>query len=213
MEVVGVVNDLRFPASLGEPYTALQGFRPLAQQAAPFVAVAMRTSIAPEALADPLRRAVSEIDPMLVVGRIMTGRRDVDQGLGNVSLLATLLGAFAALGLTLAAIGIYGVTAYTVAQRTNELGIRLALGAQARDILRLVMQQGAGVIAVGTLLGSGGGYVAARLLAATIPALPTRDPATAVVIALVLVGSALAACYLPARRATKIDPLVALRIE
>jgi predicted permease len=211
MEVVGVVNDLRFPGSLGEPYTALQGFRPLAQQAVPFVAVALRTSIAPESLTDPLRRAVAEIDPTLVVSRILTVRRDVDQGLGSVSLLATLLGAFAALGLTLAAIGIYGVTAYTVTQRTNELGIRMALGAQARDILRLVMRQGAGVIAIGALVGAGGGYVVAQLLAATIPALPTRDPATSAVIGLVLVGSALAACYLPARRATKIDPLVALR--
>ena len=211
MEVVGVVNDLRFPGSLGEPYTTLQGFRPLAQQPVNFVAVAVRTSVAPESLAEPLRRAVAEIDPMQVVSRIMTVRRDVDQGLGSVSLLATLLGAFAALGLALAAIGIYGVTAYTVAQRTNELGIRMALGAQARDILRLVMRQGAGVIAIGALVGAGGGYVVAQLLAAAVPALPTRDPATSVVIGLVLVGSALAACYLPARRATKIDPLVALR--
>jgi predicted permease len=213
MEVVGVVNDLSFPSSLAEPYTRLQAFRPLTQQSARFLAITVRTAVAPESIAEPLRQAVAEIDPNQPINRIRTARHIVDQGLGNVSLLATLLGTFAALGLTLAAIGIYGVTAYTIAQRTNELGIRMALGAQARDILHLVMRQGAGVIAIGALLGAGGGYVAAQLLRAAIPALPTRDPATSLVIALVLVASALAACYLPARRATKIDPLVALRNE
>jgi putative ABC transport system permease protein len=212
-EVVGVVNDMGFPGGLGEPYTRFQGFRPMVQQPPGGLTITLRSSTAPEALAGVLRRAVAEIDPTQPVHRIRTTRSLVEQGLGNVSLLGTLLGAFAALGLVLAAIGIYGVTAYSVAQRTGEIGIRVALGAQTRDVLWLVLSKGARLILLGALLGVGGAYAVARLLASALPTLPTRDPVALVVITLSLVAVALAACYLPARRATKVDPLVALRHE
>ncbi len=213
MEVIGVVNNVGFPGGLGEPYTRFQAFRPLAQLPRGSVNIALRSSITPETLAPVLRRVVAELDPTQPVHRIRTARSLVEQGLGSISLLGALLGAFAALGLALAAIGIYGVISYSVAQRTGEIGIRLALGAQTRDVLWLVLSKGARLIFLGALLGFGGAYAVARLLAAAIPALPTRDPVTMSAITLGLVAVALAACYLPARRATKVDPMVALKCE
>ena len=210
-EVVGVVNDVRFPARLNEPYTRLQAFLPLTQQTWPSVNIALRISTAPEALTSALRSAVAELDPSQPVNRIRTARSLVDQGIGSISLLGTLLGGFAVLGLALAAIGIYGVTAYSVVQRTGEIGIRMALGAQRRNVLWLVLSKGARLILLGAFLGIIGGYVVGRLLAAAIPTLPTRDPIASAVITLTLIAVALMACYLPAWRATKVDPLVALR--
>lgn len=213
MEVVGVVNDVSFPANLGEPYTRFQAYRPMVQSPWGGGFIALRTSAPPEALANSLRAAVAELDPTQPVHRIRTARNLVDQGMGSISLLGTLLGAFAALGLALAAIGIYGVTSYSVAQRTGEIGIRMALGAQRRDVLWLVVSKGTWFSLLGAGLGFGGGYVVARLLEAALPTLPTHDPVTFVTITLALVGVSLLACYLPARRATTVDPMVALRHE
>jgi putative ABC transport system permease protein len=211
MEVIGVVSDVRFPANLAEPYTRLQAFRPLTQGAVPFVNVTVRTAGAPEALAQPMRQAITELDPALALHRLRNASSLVDEGLSNVSLLGTLLGSFAALGLALAAIGIYGVTSYSVVQRTSELGIRMALGAQAREVLWLILSTGAGVIALGALIGTAGAVAVSRLLAATIPTLPTRDPVALAGLILFLVVIALVACFVPAGRATRVDPLVALR--
>ena len=211
MEVIGVVSDVSFPANLAEPYTRQQAFRPLAQEAGPFVNVTVRTTGAPDDLAQPMRRALAEIDPALALHRVRTARGLVNEGLGNVSLLGTLLGSFALLGLALAAIGIYGVTSYTVVQRTSELGIRMALGARAADVLWLILSKGAGVIVLGALIGSAGAVAVARLLSATIPTLPSRDPVALVALILFLVVVALVACFVPAGRATRVDPLVALR--
>lgn len=212
-EVIGVVNDMSFPASLTEPYTRLQSFRPMAQSAWGGMAIALRGSASPESLAGPLRLAAAEIDPTQPVHRIRTARSIVEQGLGGISLLGTLLGAFASLGLVLAAIGIYGVTRYSVAQRTGEIGIRMALGGQRRHVLFLVLGKGARLSLLGAVLGLGGGYAVGRFLEAEIPTLPTRDPLAIAAVTLVLVGVALVACYLPARRATKVDPIIALRCE
>ncbi|HZS08168.1 MAG TPA: ABC transporter permease [Blastocatellia bacterium] len=213
VEIVGVVNDISFPGSLGEPYTRLESFRPMAQSPQGSMVISLRTSSAPEALASDLRRAVAELDPTQPVHRVRAVRSLIEQGLGNISLLGTLLGAFAALGLALSAIGIYGVTSYSVAQRTGEIGIRMALGAQGRDVLWLVLGKVARLILLGALLGFGGAYAVARLLIWAIPTLPTRDPAALAIITLTLVAVALVACWLPARRATKVDPMIALRYE
>ncbi len=212
-QIVGVINDVAFPANLGEPYTRFQAFRPMTQGFAGGMTISLRTSVAPEALANALRAAVAEIDATQPVHRIRTASSLVDQGLGSISLLGTLLGAFAALGLALAAIGIYGVTSYSVAQRTSEIGIRMALGAQRMDVLWLVLSKVGRVVLLGVGLGVGGVYGVAQLLIAAIPELPTRDPVALVAITMTLVGIALLACYLPARRATRVDPMVALRYE
>jgi putative ABC transport system permease protein len=212
-EIVGVVNDLAFPGSLGAPYTRFEAFTPATQTAPNFLMIALRTTSGPEALTNPLRNAVAGIDPSLPVYRIRTVRAAIDSGLGNISLLGSLLGAFATIGVLLAAIGIYGVVSYTVVQRTGELGIRMALGAQTRDVLKLVLGQGAVLIVSGALLGSIGAYAVSRLLISLIPSLPTRDPLMLVLAGAALIVVALLACLIPARRATRVDPLVALKSE
>lgn len=212
-EVVGVVNDLAFPGDLGEPYTRFEAFVPVAQAAPAYLMIMLRTSANPETLGNTLRSSIAGLDPSLPVYRIRTARAAVNQGLGSISLLGSLLGAFATVGLILATIGIYGVVSYTVVQRTGELGIRLALGAQTRDVLWLVLGKGAVLILIGALFGIAGAYGVSRLLTAVIPSLPTRDPLILLVVGLVLFVVALLACYIPARRATKVDPLVALRYE
>jgi putative ABC transport system permease protein len=212
-EIVGVVNDVGFPGSMGEPYTRFQSFYPLSRNTWENVNIFLRASAAPEALTNAVRGVVAELDPAVPAHQILAASALVERGMGSVSLLGHLLGAFAALGLTLAAIGIYGVISYSVVQRTGEIGIRMALGAQTLDVLRLLLGKGSRLILIGALIGFGGAYAVARFLASAIPTLPTRDPAAMAVIALTLVAVALAACYLPARRATKVDPMVALRHE
>jgi putative ABC transport system permease protein len=212
-EIVGVVDDLAFPGSLGEPYTRFEAFQPVAQTAPAYLALAFRTSMTPEALGNSLRNSVAGLDSDLPVYRIRTARAAVDEGLGSISLLGSLLGAFAVVGLMLAAIGIYGVVSYTVVQRTGELGIRLALGAQRRDVMRLILGMGAVLVVTGALLGVAGAYAVSRVLISLIPSLPTRDPLILALTSFALVIVALVACYIPARRATKVDPLVALRSE
>ncbi len=212
-EVVGVINDVRFPADLREPYTRFQAFRPIAQAGWGGGTIILRTPATAEAMAGALRSTAAELDPTQPVHQVRTAQSLLEQGLGDISLLGALLGAFAGLGLVLAAIGIYGVTSYSVVQRTGEIGIRMALGAQRKDVLWLVLARGARLVLLGSLLGVAGAYGVSRLLVSVIPTLPTRDPAAQVVITLALVAVALLACYLPARRATKVDPMVALRYE
>jgi predicted permease len=212
-EVVGVINDLAFPGSLGEPYTHFEAFVPVTQAAPRYLTLVLRTSANAEALANSLRNSVAELDPSLPVYRIRSARAAVHQGLGDISLLGSLLGAFAFVGVMLAAIGIYGVVSYTVVQRTGELGIRVALGAQTRDVLWLVLGKGALLVLSGALLGVAGAYGVSRLLVSLIPSLPTRDPLTLAVTGVALVAVALIACYIPARRATRVNPLEALRTE
>jgi putative ABC transport system permease protein len=212
-EVIGVVNDVKYPATIAAPYSTLQGYRPLAQIPIQFFTITLRTSVSPELLTEPLRRTIAEIDPTQLVANVRTERLVVERGLGNISLVATLLAAFAVLGLVLSAIGVYGVTSYTVTQRTNEIGIRMALGAHARDVLKLVMAQGVQTIGMGLLAGAAGAYVVARVLSSLLPTLPLHDPAAASAVAVALVGFALVACYLPARRAASVDPLIALRAD
>ena len=213
-EVVGVVNDLKFPGDLDEPYTRLQSFVPLLQQPWGSANIALRTGTGnADAVAGGLRAIVSELDTGLPVYRIASARTLVNRSLGNISLFGTLLGAFAVLGLILAAVGIYGVVSYSVLQRTGEIGIRMALGAQRRDVLWLILGKGARLILIGAVIGAAGAYAVARLLASSIPTLPSKDPIAAVVLTATLIIVALLACYLPALRATRVEPLEALHYE
>ncbi|HEX5890056.1 MAG TPA: ABC transporter permease [Pyrinomonadaceae bacterium] len=212
-EVVGVVNDLAFPGDLGEPYTRFQSFVPVGQAAPAYLTLFLRTSTSADALGNTLRNAAAELDPSLPVYRVRSVQSAVDLGLGSISLLGSLLGAFALVGLLLAAIGIYGVISYTVVQRTGELGIRMALGAQTRDVLWLVLGKGAVLVLIGAVLGGASAYGVSRLLLSLIPSLPTWDPLVLVLTGIALVVVAMVSCFIPARRATRVDPLVALRSE
>jgi ABC-type antimicrobial peptide transport system permease subunit len=212
-EVVGVVNDLAFPGDLGEPYTRYAAYQPVTQAVPDYLMLILRTSSSADAIANSLRSSVAGIDPALPINRIRSARTAVNSGIGSISLLGSLLGAFATVGLILAAIGIYGVVSYTVVQRTGEFGIRMALGAQSRDVVRLVLGKGLILVVIGALLGGAGAYGVSKLLISLIPSLPTRDPLILPLAALTLVGVAMAACYIPARRATRVDPLTALRSE
>ena len=133
--------------------------------------------------------------------------------MANAALVGWLLAGFALLGVVLAAVGIYGVITGFVVQRTNEIGIRLALGAQLPDILTLVLGQGLRLALIGAALGLGGAFAVARLLQAIAPELPAADLATGAAITALLIAVATFACWLPARRATKVDPMTALRAE
>src|SRR2546426_354343 len=212
-EIVGVVGDVRFPANLGAPDTRLQVYYPFAQEPRQFAAIELRPTRKAESVARAVRRAVSEIDPDQPVNELDGARKIVDRNLANFGLVGTLLGGFAVLGLVLAAVGTYGVISSFVAQRTGEMSIRMAPGAQKRDVLWLVLGGGLRLLLAGSLLGVGGALATARLLAAAMPELPARDPKAIAAITIVLLAVAVAACWLPARRAAKVNPMEALRQE
>jgi predicted permease len=212
-EVVGVVSDVRPIAVLRETEGRFQMYRPLAQRPWDDATIALRTRGAPEMLVPKLRQVVAALDPDTAVFNVNTPRQIVQRSLAATDAAAWTLAAFAALGVLLAAVGIYGVIAGFVAQRTAEIGLRMALGAQVRDVLRLVLGQGLSLALLGTAVGLAGAFAIARLLAKIIPALPAAEPATAAAVVLLLIGVAVLACWLPARRATKVDPMTALRAE
>jgi len=164
-------------------------------------------------LAGELRRIVAAIDPDQPVANLVTARGQIARSLANVTAISRLLGGFALLGLMLAAIGIYGVLANFVLQRTQEIGVRLALGAQLRDILRLVLGRGLRLSLLGVALGLGGALAVTRVLGSLLPALGGPEPLTLISVVLPLLAVATFACWLPARRASKMDPMVALRAE
>ena len=213
LEIVGVVGDARYPGALNPPDTRFQYYRPVAQDTFSFATIAVRGRVAPEMLAAELRRAVAAIDPDQPVHSLATVEADIARGLANYHLRGAILGGFALLGLALAAIGIYGVLAGLVAQRTAEIGVRMALGAQLGDILRLVLGHGLGLAAIGAGLGLAGAFGLTHLLTRILPELGAPDSAVIGGAAVVLLLAAGFACWLPARKAARVNPLDALRSE
>ena len=167
----------------------------------------------PLRLAGPVRREVLALDPELPVADESTMEMNIAASLAPQRLTMVLLGTFAVLALGLASIGLYGVMALSVTQRTRELGIRLALGAQRSAVMGLVMRQGATLVGIGLLIGLAGALASGKLLASLLFGVGGSDLPTLGVVAVVLAGAALLACWLPALRATKVDPMVALRNE
>jgi putative ABC transport system permease protein len=211
-EIIGVVRDVGFVANLSTPDSRFQVYRPLVQEPWGYLQIAIRARN-PETLAEPLRRAVAEVDPDLPVAWVNTVPQAVDNAQRNFKVANQLLGGFALLGLILAAVGLYGVISTLVVQRTSEFGIRLALGAQTRDVLWLVLGKSAALAAAGSGLGLLGAVALMRLLNRLVPGIPGSDPLVLAGLVVVLFLVALGACFLPARRATKVDPIVALRTE
>jgi ABC-type antimicrobial peptide transport system permease subunit len=156
---------------------------------------------------------VAQISPNLPLRDVTTESQQIDRLLFQERLVARLSGFFGLLALALACIGLYGLLAYEVARRTREIGIRSALGAQKGDVLRLVVKQGLSLAFVGAVAGIGAALGATRYLKSMLYDVSTYDPATIVVVAMLLIFVALAACFIPARRATSVDPIVALRYE
>lgn len=208
-EIVGVVNDVHFPAEMKAPGSRFQTYRPFAQEPPNNVSVALRGRVA----AETLRKAVAELDADLPFNDIRPARVAVEQAIARLGMMGWLLSGFGALGLLLASLGIYGVIAGFVGQRTKEIGVRVALGAQLRDVLWLVVGKGLRLTLIGLALGVVGSFGVARVTSALMSESGSSDPFAIGLAALVLTVVALFACWLPARRAAKVDPMVALRAE
>lgn len=210
-EIVGVVKDSKY-LSLGENATPYI-FLPYLQNPQPVMSVHVHTGGDPKELAATVRREVQVLDPNLPAFNVMSLSENIDISLFPARLGAVLLGVFGSLALLIASIGIFSVMSYGVSERTHEMGIRMALGARGGDVLRLVISQGMWLAVVGVVVGSGLALVSTRVVKSYLYDVSATDPLTFVGISLLLIGVALLACYIPARRATKVDPLVALRYE
>ena len=185
---------------------------PLAATVRPYFVV--RTDAAPEGLAPAIRTVVRQLDPELGVDLNLKPMADiVSESVARPRFQMALLSAFAGIALILAAIGVFGVMAYSVEQRTREIGVRVALGASSADVMRLVLRQGIAIIGAGVALGIAAATAVTRLLDAMLFALTPLDPLTFVLGPLTLGAVATVAAYLPARRATRVDPIVALRCD
>ncbi len=210
-EVVGVVGTTVI-GQIGEDPQP-QAYFPLRQQYSPFATIAVRTTGDPEALLGAVRTQVNQLDRNLALTNGQTVGQALAQGLWPSRMGAALLGLFGVLALILASIGIYGVLSYSVAQRTSEIGIRMALGAQSTQVLGLVLRQGMLLAGAGAILGVVVALPVTRLASTLLYGVSPTDPLTYISITLLLLAVALLACYIPARRATRVDPLVALRYE
>jgi putative ABC transport system permease protein len=215
--IVGIVKDTRHNAAVEEPrtemyhphaqYPASVGFAPAA------MTLVVKTRAAPEALASQIRGEVRTLDQNVPISDVQTMERVVSSAFSQPRFTTWLLGIFALLALTLASIGVFGVVSYSVSQRTHEIGVRMALGAQPWDVLSAMLREGARLAAAGLLLGFAGAIALSRLVVNLLYGVPASDLATYAGVAVLLGGVALIATYVPARRASRVDPMVALRYE
>jgi predicted permease len=207
-EIIGVVRDTKYSDLRREinpmMYTPQTGFG---------ASFEVRTAGDPQALVPAIRAAVAQINPNLPLRDVTTESQQIDRLLFQERLVARLSSFFGLLALVLACIGLYGLLAYEVTRRTREIGIRMALGAQGKDVLRSVVRQGLALALVGAAVGIGVALGVTRYLKSMLYDVHTNDPVTIVAVVALLVLVALAACFIPARRATKVDPMVALRCE
>ena len=210
-QVVGLVADSKYN-SLTEPRRAFM-YVPLLQEYVPQINLHIRTGSDAKALVSALRNEIQQIDPSLPIGNVQTLSERVENSLGGERSQATLYGAGGILALVLAGVGLYGVMSYTVAQRTREIGIRMALGAGRGNVMGLVLKQGVTLVSLGVVLGLGAAFGITRLLASLLFGVSAVDPITFVATSGILIIVALLASYVPARRATKVDPIIALRYE
>jgi putative ABC transport system permease protein len=210
-EIVGVAANIR-SLELREEATP-EFYLSSLQDSFSNMFLVVRTSSEPTSVAASVRRAAAEVDKSAAVSDVRTMERIVDEAVTQPRFNLFLLGLFSGIALLLSAAGIYGVTAYSVTQRTHEFGIRMALGAQVSDVLRMILKQGMLLISAGIAVGLLASFALTRLLRTLLFGVSVTDPLTFVAITLLLTLVALLACYIPARRATKVDSLVALRYE
>ena len=211
IEVVGVMRDGKY-FSLGEDATPFV-YVNLRPENGSYLTLIVRTASEPQSVIAGLRSEFQQLDPNLPIYNVKTMTEHMALPLFPARVAATLLGSFGLLALVLAAIGIFGVMSYAVSQRTREIGIRMALGADTNGIFRLVVGQGLKLILLGLLIGLAAAFAGTRLMSSLLYGVSAIDSLTFALVALLLTGVALLACYLPARRATKVDPMTALRCE
>jgi predicted permease len=212
--VVGVAGNIRVDSIFQEPTTTPIVYTPsLQDQVVISLSLLVRTRVEPASLIPTLREEMLRFDSDIPVYNIMTAAERVGEQTARTRSYTLLIGLFATLALVLAVVGIYGVMSYLVGQRTREIGIRIALGAQGRDVLRMVVGEGSRLALLGVAVGLLAALAATRLMASLLYGVSATDPLTFAAVPLVLVAVALLACYVPARRATKVDPMVALRYE
>ncbi|HEY8184855.1 MAG TPA: FtsX-like permease family protein, partial [Pyrinomonadaceae bacterium] len=210
-EVVGVARDTKY-RNLREP-PRMTMYLPLAQAYVPTVSLVVRTGGDPRSLAPLIQARLHTIEPSLAIYNSRTLLEHVGRSLYLERMESLIFGFLGLLALILTAIGVYGVVAYSVAQRTRELGIRIALGAQKKDVLQLILRKGLVLVAWGSVIGLVACHWLSRLISSQLYGVSPNDPITLLTVAALLGGVALLASYIPARRATKVDPLVALRYE
>jgi putative ABC transport system permease protein len=209
--IVGVVKDVSQYALDKKP--PMQIYLPLEQSPTSFNTIVVRTAGEPTAMINAVRRAILSVDKDQAVFNVTTLAQLMGESIVLRRFFMLLLLVFAGLALILAAVGIYGVMSYVASQRTHEIGIRMALGAQASDVLKLIIGNGMALALIGVAVGLAGAFALTRLLASVLFGVSATDVMTFVTVSAGLIAIALFACYLPARRATKVDPLVALRYE
>jgi predicted permease len=210
-EIVGVIHDT-VENNIGEEPQPV-AYLPLTQNYSPAVVMQVRTSGRPEALISTVRSQVQSLDSNLALTNVQTIGELLSQGLWAPRMGAALLAVFGGLALILAVVGVYGVLSYSVNQQTREIGIRMAMGAQTGRVLRLVVGQGMRLAAAGLVLGLLVAFAAMRVLGSLLYGVSAHDPLTFGGVSLILALAAVLACYIPARRATKVDPIIALRYE
>lgn len=209
--IVGVVGDVRQLGLDVEPRSEM--YFSYLQSPVPFMNVVVRTATDPATLATAVRKEVWAVNPNQPVANVSTMNELLTNSAAGKRFNTLLLSLFALIALTLASVGIFGVMSYTVSQRTREIGVRMALGARESDVLRLVIRQGMILAGLGIVIGLVAALALTRVMTSLLYGVSATDPATFIGIALLLAGVALVACYIPARRATKVDPMVALRHE
>ncbi len=210
-QIVGIAKTANYQTIGEAPQPCV--YLPLRQNFGDGMSFYVRTKGDAEPMLTPVERAVHAVAPSVVVSEVRTGATIIEQGLFMAKTGVQLLGIFGLLALALASIGLYGIMAYSVNRRTREIGVRIALGAARASVLRLILRQGMMLVGTGLVLGLGASLLIGRVLSRLLYGVSATDPISIAAAALVLVTVALVACYLPARGASRVDPIVALRVS